>query len=643
VDVPARQVALTRPPPDGDQSSNHLFNEETTMTRRSRRSFAALTIAAMALVSSQCRAAPGPHPDVEHMSLSVDGQERTYLIERPNAPGPQPTVIMLHGRGGNAAEMAKGTGLAQLAQQENFVAVFANGMAHQWNVFPPGTAPQGFMEQGRAGGGIGDDVAFIKTLVGDLIQHGISDPKRIYLAGFSNGGEMTLRMACVAPELFAAVATISNSMSEPVGQDCARVRPLPIVMMHGTADKTSPYAGGDSRRHEFTFWGVERTIAFFRKLDGCADRSTQTPLPAPEQQASGATLTLWSQCAGGAVELVRIEGGVHRVPDAAFTAPTLWSFLRDKSRGSGMVEAAPAARAAPIRQPPAVAFAQSQVQSPPPAAAGPAAVAPSATAPSAAAPSAAAPSATAPSEEEVTFQSNGYALAGCIVRPAGPGPFPAVIYNHGSEKNPRRCGPPELARAYVEHGYAFFAFQRHGHGQSPGDYIVDLEKQGGGAQRSVALHEAYNRDVVGAVEWLMRRPEIDRRRVVMTGISYGGIQTVLTAEKGLGIRAFLPFAPGAMSWANPALQKRLEQAVRNAKAPLFLAQAQNDFSLGPSQILGPIIRAKGAPNFAKIYPPSGTTHEQGHGGFAVRAGIPVWSPDVFAFLDKTMPGTEASH
>ena len=157
------------------------------------------------------------------------------------------------------------------------------------------------------------------------------------------------------------------------------------------------------------------------------------------------------------------------------------------------------------------------------------------------------------------------------------------------------------------------------------------------AERSAALHDDANRDVVGAVQWLMQRPGgRPRSRVIMTGVSYGGIQTLLTAEKGLGIRAFIPFAPGAESWANHALQARLEQAVRNAKAPLFLAQAQNDFSLGPSQVLGPIIRAKGAPNDAKIYPPNGTTHEQGHGGFAVRGGIPIWSPDVFAFIDAVL-------
>ena len=53
-------------------------------------------------------------------------------------------------------------------------------------------------------------------------------------------------------------------------------------------------------------------------------------------------------------------------------------------------------------------------------------------------------------------------------------------------------------------------------------------------------------------------------------------------------------------------------------------------------MLGPIIRAKGAPNDAKVYPAFGTTHQQGHGGFAVRAGIPIWSADVFAFIDAVL-------
>jgi len=247
--------------------------------------------------------------------------------------------------------------------------------------------------------------------------------------------------------------------------------------------------------------------------------------------------------------------------------------------------------------------------------------------------------------DEVKFQSAGYVLHGCITRPEGHGPFPAVIYNHGSDKNPSRCGPPELAQAYAGHGYLFFSFHRHGHGLSPGDYIMDLQRQifagvrdqGARQQQIVALQDSYNRDVVGAVTWLLGRPEIDRNRVAMAGLSFGGIQTLLTAEQGLGLRAFVAFAPGAMSWSNTALQQRLVRAVRNAKAPLFLAQAQNDFSLGPSEVLGPIVRAKGPPSDARVYPAFGTTPQDGHGAFAVRAAaIAIWGPDVFKFLDYAM-------
>src|ERR1051325_610675 len=250
------------------------------------------------------------------------------------------------------------------------------------------------------------------------------------------------------------------------------------------------------------------------------------------------------------------------------------------------------------------------------------------------------------SAAEFTFPSNGLMLHGCVTRPGGTGPFPVIIYNHGSEQAPPRCGPPALVRAYVERGLLFFTFHRRGHGASPGPYIMDRQKMlmqqianpRERAARIVALHDEANGDVVAAVDWLMRRPDVDRGRVAMTGVSFGGIQTLLTAQKGLGVRAFVAFAPAAQSWGNEALRRRLEVAVRGAQGPIFLAQAQNDYSLGPSQVLGQIIRAKGAPNAAKVYPASGTTPQEGHAGFAVRDGIAIWSPDVFAFLQAALDG-----
>jgi dienelactone hydrolase len=246
--------------------------------------------------------------------------------------------------------------------------------------------------------------------------------------------------------------------------------------------------------------------------------------------------------------------------------------------------------------------------------------------------------------EQVTFQSQGYALSGCVTRPNSEGRFPAIIYNHGSEKDPPPCGPPALVTEYTNAGLLFFTFQRRGHGASAGPYVGDLQKEikqrlpiGPARQRQIVqLHEEYNKDVVDGVAYLLSRPDVDASRVVMTGVSFGGIQTVLSAEKGLGLRAFIAFAPAAQNWFNPLLRQRLAQAVRRARAPIFLAQAQNDYSTGPIQELGPIVQAKAPPNTAILYPPFGTTPKQGHGGFAVRGGVPVWRNDVLAFLDAVL-------
>jgi dienelactone hydrolase len=255
------------------------------------------------------------------------------------------------------------------------------------------------------------------------------------------------------------------------------------------------------------------------------------------------------------------------------------------------------------------------------------------------------PAAAADRLIEVTFPAGQYQLHGCVWTPDVPGPFPVIIFNHGSEKNPAPCGPPDLGYYYQEKGFAFFTFQRHGHGASPGEYIMDLQARiyhsrpfsRDVAQREVVgLQELYNKDVVAAVAWLKEQSWADTQHLAMTGISFGGIQTILTAEKGLGIRAFLPFAPAAQSW-NPVLADRLILAVRRARVPIFIIQAKNDYSLEPSKVLGKELEKKVAPNRAKVYGAFGRTTQDGHWAFASRRdGIAVWAPDVEAFLNATM-------
>jgi dienelactone hydrolase len=242
----------------------------------------------------------------------------------------------------------------------------------------------------------------------------------------------------------------------------------------------------------------------------------------------------------------------------------------------------------------------------------------------------------------VTFDAgDGKALHGFFYLPAGDGPFPAVLWNHGSEKLPG--WQPELAAFYTSHGYAFFIPHRRGQGKSSdaGPYIMDEQPSGprwvldraNAEKEVVALHEQAAKDVDAALAWLKTQPKIDPQRIVMSGVSFGGIQTMLAAERGQGVRAFVAFAPGAMSWAQiGALAERMQHAAEHAQGPVLVVQAKNDFDLAPTNVLGPILE-RTKHGRAVQFPAYGSTPQEGHGAFSrQQAAIEVWGPTVLAFF-----------
>src|SRR6185295_14814456 len=85
------------------------------------------------------------------------------------------------------------------------------------------------------------------------------------------------------------------------------------------------------------------------------------------------------------------------------------------------------------------------------------------------------PDPNAPEPELMTYQRGDATLHGWIYKPEGKGPFPAMLYNHGSDKVPGWF--PTLGAYWTAKGYVFFVPHRAGHGRSPGDWIVDLQNQ----------------------------------------------------------------------------------------------------------------------------------------------------------------------
>jgi dipeptidyl aminopeptidase/acylaminoacyl peptidase len=243
----------------------------------------------------------------------------------------------------------------------------------------------------------------------------------------------------------------------------------------------------------------------------------------------------------------------------------------------------------------------------------------------------------------VMFPSGEVTLHGVLYKPEGTGPFPAVVYNHGSAAGMLSKGAFDaLGPVFASHGWVFLGPYRRGQGLSAsagpyiGDQIAAAEKSGGvsaGAAAMVRLLETdHLNDQLAALAWLLKQSFVQPDRIAVAGNSFGGIETVLGAERGHYCAA-IDSAGGAQSWAEaPELQSLMTRAVRNAKAPIFFFQAANDYDLSPSKTLAAVMKNAGKTYQLKIYPSYGNSSSDGHtfGYF----GSEVWADDVFRFLNQ---------
>lgn len=246
--------------------------------------------------------------------------------------------------------------------------------------------------------------------------------------------------------------------------------------------------------------------------------------------------------------------------------------------------------------------------------------------------------------ETVVVQSGALALRGLLWRPEGSGPFPAVLFNHGSGAVPDPSKPAILGAAFARHGYAFLYLFRRGAGLSAdqgtnsGALMARALAQNGQDARNelqLRLQEVELSDVVAGLAFLRGHPDVDGRRVAIAGHSFGGQLTLLLTERDRSVRAAVVFGAAAASWEpSPKLRARLLAAVGGTDAPVFFIHAANDFSVAPGTALAAEMKRLGKVHRVKIYPSVGQTPREGHD--FVHRGLSTWEPDVFAFLDDRM-------
>ena len=278
-------------------------------------------------------------------TIAIGGTTRKYSVRLPDRK-PAPLVIVLHGNTQTGADMITRTAWPAVAQREGFAVVFPDGLNHAWADLRPTN-----LRAGRIPPHGTDDVAFIARLVEKLVADGSADPKRIYVTGISNGGAMTMTLVCKRADLFAAAASVAMSLTDQSANPCRPSRPVPMLMMNGTADPLVPFKGGrgTSRFAVDRFWPAEKTLGYWRRNNGCEARDgAVTELDDADRGDRSTVTRIESKCPPGRdVVLYRVNDGGHRMPgspDARFPrlantflgpqnrdidgAETIWAFFK---------------------------------------------------------------------------------------------------------------------------------------------------------------------------------------------------------------------------------------------------------------------------------------------------------------------------
>jgi dienelactone hydrolase len=254
-----------------------------------------------------------------------------------------------------------------------------------------------------------------------------------------------------------------------------------------------------------------------------------------------------------------------------------------------------------------------------------------------------------------------YTLATTIVRPAGPGPFGAIVLNHGvalaahaREQESAGLLLP-AAELLARRGYAVVMPLRRGFGATGGYFAEDA---GSCLQPDYLRGEAAAADdIMAAYAFARRLPYVDGTRMILAGQSAGAVAALFAAGTRApeGLVAVLAFAAGrggdpvrhpGVPCAVEPLAKVFDDLGSLVKAPVLFHYAQNDLFFGAptSELWFKRFNAGGARAHYILQPPFS---ENGHYIFS-HEGARYWVPAVERFLRKyavpfgeVMPRTEA--
>ena len=213
-------------------------------------------------------------------TIQSGGVERSYLVYIPDKlPPGAPLLFALHGTGGNGGHMRDETGAEfdRLADAQGFAVVYPTGYKNSWDDCRK-TDPLPAKAQKI------DDIGFFRALIAQFHDKHGTDPRKVFIMGYSNGAQMAMRVALEAPDMVAAIAAVSANLPVAENSVCGHTdKPVAVLLMDGTGDPVNPFKGGEVNLGKLGSRGfvhsTDETARYWAKLDGYAGDPETDTLP----------------------------------------------------------------------------------------------------------------------------------------------------------------------------------------------------------------------------------------------------------------------------------------------------------------------------------------------------------------------------
>jgi len=256
--------------------------------------------------------------------FGTDTYERRYLVYAPDSLSTvaAPVVFMFHGgdgavNGESSASLYTHTRFEQLADENNFIVVYGNGMTN--GVEDNQIARDGGFFHGcfyeHSGEGI--DVQYVREILDQLATELAIDRDRVYATGLSASGGMALQLALEAPDIVAAVAPVAPLPWHTDGAWLHQCNPhedagtVSIAMYAATADRFIPYQQGMGIQFpDNSYPGMEETRDHWLAQMGIAGEPTVEVKP---NSVSDDAYEPYTGVTDSTVEVYRYPTGVDGV------------------------------------------------------------------------------------------------------------------------------------------------------------------------------------------------------------------------------------------------------------------------------------------------------------------------------------------